>query len=47
MWASLGALVVNNSPAKAGDTRDLDWFPWKGRSLGGGNGKPAPVFLPG
>ena len=35
-----GALVVKNPPAKAGDTRDLNWIPASGRSPGGGHGNP-------
>ena len=33
-------LVVNNSPAKAGDIRDVDSISGLGRSPGGGTGKP-------
>ena len=33
-------LVVNNSPAKAGDLRDVDSISGLGRSPGGGTGKP-------
>ena len=40
-------LVVKNLPANAGDVRDADSIPGLGRSPGGGNGKPPPVFLPG
>ena len=32
--------MVKNSPAKAGDTRDLGLIPGSGRSPGGGNGNP-------
>ena len=39
-------LVVKNLPANAGDIRDTESIPGWGRSLGGGNGNPAPVFLP-
>ena len=35
------------SACNAGDTRDKVSIPGSGRSLGGGNGKPTPVFLPG
>ena len=38
--ASLVALVVKNSPANAGDTRDMGSIPGWGRSPGGGNGNP-------
>ena len=40
----LGGSVVQNLPANAGDT---DLIPGSGRSSGGGNGNPNPVFLPG
>ena len=33
-------LVVKNSPANSGDTRDTGSVPGSGRSLGGGNGNP-------
>ena len=39
-WASQVALVVQNLPANAGDTRDTGSIPWWGRSLGGGHGNP-------
>ena len=39
------ALVVKNSPANAGDIRDMGSIPGSGRSPGEGNGNP--VFLPG
>ena len=35
-----------NSPANAGDIRDMDFIPGSGRSSGVGNGN-TPVFLPG
>ena len=35
-WASQVALVVKNSPAKAGDLRDASSIPGLGRSLGEG-----------
>ena len=38
--ASLGALVVKNSPVNAGDTRDTGSIPGPGRSPGGGHGNP-------
>ena len=37
-WAFQAALVVKNSPANAGDTRDSGSIPGLGRSLGGGQG---------
>ena len=40
-------LVVKNLSANEGDTRDSVSIPGSGRSPGGGNGKPTPVFLPG
>ena len=36
----LGGTVVKNSPASAGDARDLGSIPGSGRSPGGGNGNP-------
>ena len=39
--------MVKNLPANARDTRDSGSVPGSGRSPGVGNGKPAPVFLPG
>jgi len=36
----LGGAVVKNSPASAGDARDLGSIPGSGRSPGGGNGNP-------
>ena len=38
--------MVKNLPTTAGDTRDVGLIPETGRSPGGGNGNPAPVFLP-
>ena len=40
------ALVVNNSPASAGDPRDAGSTPGSGRPPGGENGNPLK-FLPG
>ena len=40
VWASQVALVVKNSPANAGGTRDVGLIPGLGRSPGGGNGNP-------
>ena len=42
-----GGSVVKNPPASTGDTGDVDLIPGLGRSPGGGNGNPFPVFLPG
>ena len=39
--------MVKNPPANAGDIRDLGSIPRSGRSPGGGNGTPTPLFLPG
>ena len=39
-WASQVALVVKNSPANAGDLRDVDSIIRLGRSPGGGHGNP-------
>ena len=36
--------MVKNLPANAGG---VDLIPGPGRSPGGGNGKPPPLFLPG
>ena len=33
-----------DSPANAGDTRDMDWIPGSGRSPGGGNCNPLQYF---
>ena len=41
------ALVVKNPPANAGDLRDVGSISGLGRSSGGRNGKPTPVFWPG
>ena len=42
--ASQVALVVKNSPANAGDTRDADSIPGSGRSPWVGNGNPLQYF---
>ena len=42
-----GGSLVKNLPANAWDTRDEGLIPGLGRSSGGGNGSPNPVFLPG
>ena len=39
-----GGSAVKNLPANAGDVGSI---PGLGRSPGGGNGNPTPVFLPG
>ena len=39
-WASQMALVVKNSPANAGDIRDVGSIPELGRSHEGGHGNP-------
>ena len=39
-WASQEVLVVKNSPASVGDTRDVGSTPGSGRSPGGGHGNP-------
>ena len=46
-WASQVGLVVKNPPANAGDVRDVGSIPGWGRSPGGGQWQPTPVFLPG
>ena len=38
--ASHMTLVVKNSPASAGDPRDMDLTPVLGKSPGGGHGDP-------
>ena len=38
--ASQVALVIKNSPASAGDVRDMDSIPGSGRSPGGEHGSP-------
>ena len=40
-------LVAKNLPASVGDIRDAGSIPELGRSPGGRNGNPTPVFLPG
>ena len=40
MWVSQVVLVVKNPPANAGDIRDADAIPGKGRSPGRGHGNP-------
>ena len=45
-YASQVVLVVKNLPANAGDVRDMGLIPGLGKSPGGGNGTPSPVFLP-
>ena len=38
------AVVVNNMPANAGDTRDACLIPGSGKSPGGGRGNPLQCF---
>ena len=45
LWASQVALVVNSSPANAGDTRDAGLIPGLGRSPCRRKWQPTPVFL--
>ena len=40
-------LVAKNLPASVGDIRDVGSIPELGRSPGGRNDNPTPVFLPG
>ena len=40
LQASLGALLIKNMPASAGDTRDMGSTPGLGKSSGEGNGNP-------
>ena len=42
-----GSAVVENPPARAGDTRDWGSILGLGRSLAVGNGNPLQYFLPG
>ena len=44
--ASQVALVVKNSPANAGDIRDMGSIPGSGRSPGEGNGNPLQYSCP-
>ena len=44
--ASPGGSAGKQSICHAGDTGDVGSIPASGRSAGGGNGQPAPVFLP-
>ena len=49
IWPGLASqvvLVVKNSPANAGDIRDMGSIPGSGRSPGGGQGKPLQYFCP-
>ena len=39
--------MVKNLPANGEDAGDLGLVPGSGRSPGGGNSNPPPVFLPG
>ena len=40
IWASQVVVVVKNSPANAGDIRDVGLIPGWGQSPGGGHGNP-------
>ena len=40
MWGFPGGTKVKSLPADAGDSRDVDSVPGRGRSLGGRNGNP-------
>ena len=42
--ASQVALVIKNSPASAGDVRDMDSIPGSGRSPGGEHGSPRRIL---
>ena len=42
--ASLGAQLIKNPPANAGDTRDVGSVPGSGRSAGGGNANRSSVL---
>ena len=42
--ASQVAVVVKNSPANAGDIRDVGSIPESGRSPGGGHGNPLQYY---
>ena len=44
--ASQVALVVNNLPANAGDTRDAGSIPGSGKTPGGGHGNPLQYSCP-
>ena len=46
MTDSQVALVVNNPPANAGDTREAGSIPGPGRSPGGGNDNSFQYFCP-
>ena len=39
--------MVKNSPANAGDTRDIRFDPWVGKISWRRKWQPTPVFLPG
>ena len=43
----LGSASQVALPASAGDIRDVGLIPRSGRSPGGGQGNPLPIFLPG
>ena len=43
-WASQVVLVIKNSPANAGDIRNVGLIPVSGGSLGRGHGNPLQYF---
>jgi len=47
LWASQLVLVVKNSPANAGDVRDLGFNSWVGKIPWIRTQQFTPVFLPG
>ena len=46
LWASIAVQLIKNLPSNAGDAREACLKPGSGRSPGGGNSSPTPVFLP-
>ena len=44
IWSSLGAPVVKNPPANAGDSRDMGSIPGPEISPGEGNGNPCQYY---
>ena len=44
IYVPLGAQVIQNLPANAGDARDTGSIPGSGRSPGEGNGNPLQVW---
>ena len=47
IWGFPGGISNKESPANAGDIRDIGLIHGLERSPGGGHGKPTPIFLPG